>query len=108
LKELQMKQSMNQTGNNRKPPQRVSQQKSERPGEMLSTKAAASYLGFKEATLRGWRLEGVGPPYYVLGAYTQRGVRYHMSDLEQFKSERRCVPSVRHMGKTHAALQKAA
>lgn len=75
---------------------------------MLTTREAAAFLGLKDATLRGWRMEGVGPPFFTMGATKQRGVRYDISDLERFKSERRCVPSVRHMGRHHAALQEVA
>ncbi len=76
--------------------------------QMLTTREAAVFLGLKEATLRGWRMNGIGPPFFTMGATMHRGVRYDMSDLERFKSERRCVPSVRHTGRDHAAIQKAA
>jgi hypothetical protein len=102
----------------KKPPERCvldstrsaigSTHRSDATGEMFSTREAATFLGLKESTLRGWRMVGTGPPYYILGANRQRGVRYHKEDLEQFRSERRCVPSVRHIGRRHAAIQEAA
>ncbi len=100
-------------GSNQIPPRKAPQPVRESqhpsiPGKMLTTKEAATFLGFREATLRGWRMEGIGPPFFTMGATKNRGVRYDMTDLERFKSERRCVPSVRHMGRHHAALQEVA
>ncbi|MDP9037810.1 MAG: helix-turn-helix domain-containing protein [Acidobacteriota bacterium] len=72
---------------------------------MLSTKEAAAILGMEETTLRGWRCDGVGPPFYQI---TPRAVRYDRADLQRYKAERRCVPSVRHTKDAHAAFQKTA
>ena len=93
----------------RKPPQATNiPSATSTSSEMLNTREAAAFLGLKEATLRGWRMEGSGPPFFTMGVTKHRGVRYDRSDLERFKSERRCVPSVRHMGRYHAAVQEAA
>jgi hypothetical protein len=100
-------------GSNQSPPPKAPQairecSQASTPGKMLTTKDAATFLGLREATLRGWRMNGIGPPFFTMGVTMHRGVRYDMADLEQFKSERRCVPSVRHMGRHHAALQEVA
>ena len=68
---------------------------------MLSTRQAAEFLGLEEATLRGWRCEDIGPPYHRL---SPRSVRYDLSDLQQYKSERRCIPSLRHIEGKHGAV----
>lgn len=72
---------------------------------MLTTKAAAAYLGLAEATLRGWRCQGIGPAFYMISA---KAARYDMADLKKYRSERRCVPSVRHTEGNYGALQATA
>jgi predicted DNA-binding transcriptional regulator AlpA len=34
---------------------------------LLKSKELAELLGFQESTLRQWRTEGIGPPYFRLG-----------------------------------------
>jgi hypothetical protein len=68
---------------------------------MIGTREAAKFLGLKESTLRGWRCAGIGPVFYTI---SPQRVMYDLADLEQFKSERRCVPSVPHTLGHHAAL----
>lgn len=77
-------------------------------GAMLTTKEAADFLGLRDATLRGWRMAGVGPPYFTMGVTRHRGVRYDRADLEVFKSERRCVSSVLRTRRSDATFQKSA
>jgi hypothetical protein len=70
--------------------------------DLLDTKQAAAQLGLTDSALRNWRSQGVGPRFYRISA---RAIRYAVEDLERFRSERLCVPSIpRHEG-PHAALQ---
>ena len=70
---------------------------------MMNTREAAKWLGISASTLRNWRCQGKGPAFCTL---SPRIVTYDLSDLERFKSERRCVP-VPPQGH-YAALQKSA
>jgi len=51
------------------------------PGELLTTKEAANYLGMPESTLRWWRYIGTGPASFKLGPRT---VKYKRSDLDEW------------------------
>ena len=50
----------------------------------LTTKQAASHLGFSKQQLELWRCKGGGPPYVKLA----HAVRYRRSDLDAFMAER--------------------
>lgn len=52
---------------------------------MLRTADVARMLDVSEATLRGWRRQGNGPPYIKVG----RAVRYRLEDVERWTEERR-------------------
>jgi predicted DNA-binding transcriptional regulator AlpA len=68
------------------------------PTGTLKTAEAATMLGIKPATLRGWKAQHIGPPFIQLSA---RCVRYHERDIEQYVNERRVVPCVRETGRRH-------
>ena len=56
--------------------------------KLLSTKEAGERLGgFREQTLRLWRLTGEGPPFVRFGGPRGR-VRYREEDLEAWVAER--------------------
>ena len=44
---------------------------------LLKSRELAELLGFQESTLRQWRTEGIGPPYFRLG----NRVRYDASEV---------------------------
>lgn len=50
------------------------------PGERLSNREAAAYLGLKAATLNKWRCHGDGPPFIKVG----RLIRYRRADLDAY------------------------
>ena len=50
------------------------------PGERLTNREAANYLGLKAATLNKGRCYGDGPPFIKVG----RLVRYRKADLDAF------------------------
>jgi len=52
---------------------------------VLRTADVAKMLDVSEATLRGWRRLGSGPPYIKVG----RAVRYRPEDVERWVEERR-------------------
>ncbi|WP_084312179.1 helix-turn-helix transcriptional regulator [Desulfobulbus elongatus] len=52
--------------------------------QLLTTPAAASYLGVKPATLEQWRWSGRGPLFVKLN----RVCRYRKADLEAFLAAR--------------------
>lgn len=51
---------------------------------LLDTPEAAVYMNYKPATLEQWRWNGRGPLFVKIG----RSVRYRISDLDNFLSER--------------------
>lgn len=51
---------------------------------MFDTRQAAQYLGLQPTTLSTWRTRGGGPRFLKLGS----SVRYRLSDLDAFTSER--------------------
>lgn len=51
--------------------------------DILGVRAAASFLGIPEGTLRGWRALGKGPVSFKLGAR----VVYRRSELERWIAE---------------------
>lgn len=55
---------------------------------LLSTEAAAKYLGLKPITLRRWRQTGVGPKYIRMGDDTKSPCRYSMDDLQAWINKR--------------------
>jgi hypothetical protein len=53
--------------------------------ETLNTRKAAAFLGKKPATLRSWRLRGLGPPYKI---QDHSGIAiYDRADLVAFKAK---------------------
>ena len=48
---------------------------------LLSTRAAAAYLGLQPQTLRRWRMHGTGPTYIRLGNHARARVGYRERDL---------------------------
>lgn len=59
--------------------------------ERLSSKEAAKMLGVQETTLRRWRTDHIGPPYYAIRH--PRRIYYLREDLEQFLQGERIDPS---------------
>lgn len=57
--------------------------------ELMGVKAAASFLGTAEGTLRYWRSVGVGPVSFKLGAR----VVYRRSELERWVAEQETATS---------------
>ena len=61
----------------------------------LTEREAATYLGFKEETLRAWRcrhaLRGMGPAYVQAGS--RKGVRYRKADLDTWINRNRVETS---------------
>ena len=54
------------------------------PETYHTTRQVADWLDYKEATLRQWRTNGIGPPYIrVLG----KVVRYRARDVEAWMAE---------------------
>ena len=49
--------------------------------DLLTTKEAASLLGFKKNTLEIWGTKGKGPQFIKVGSDTQSRVRYLRSTL---------------------------
>lgn len=62
--------------------------------DILRTEQAAEYLNVKRGTLESWRCRGIGPAYIKMPG-GKGAVRYDRSDLEQFLTQNRHVPSVR-------------
>jgi excisionase family DNA binding protein len=57
---------------------------------MLTTKEAAEFLGIRPSTLNVWRSSGtVNVPYIRVGT----AIRYRLSDLEEYVSKRRVMPT---------------
>jgi len=56
---------------------------------LLSTQAAADYLGLVKGTLENWRTAGLGPPYIRVGP---RAIRYKLSDLDAWLEQGRVRP----------------
>ena len=57
---------------------------------MLTTKEAAEFLGIRPSTLNVWRSTGtVNVPYIRVGT----AIRYRLSDLEEYVSKRRVMPT---------------
>jgi predicted site-specific integrase-resolvase len=52
---------------------------------MLTTMAAAVFLGLAQHTLEQWRTDGKGPAFIKMGA----AVRYHKDDLIAWRNARR-------------------
>jgi len=57
--------------------------------DWLTEKEAAAELQKKVRTLRGWRRDGIGPVYAVLG----RTVRYHKDALNQYLRDQEVTPA---------------
>lgn len=55
----------------------------------LREEAAAKYLNFSVSTLQKWRFRGLGPNFVKIGV----SVRYRLTDLETFTSERIQTPA---------------
>jgi hypothetical protein len=62
---------------------------------LLTDEQAASLLAVSPATLRSWRCRGIGPTFIKMGNGAKAPVRYAGSDLEQYITQCRQVPSVR-------------
>lgn len=60
----------------------VSQRQTDR---LLTRRQAADFLGLKPQTLACWAMDGLHLPVVKVGA---RSVRYRLSDLERFLTER--------------------
>jgi len=71
----------------------------ENPGELLSTKGAATMLDVSPRTLEAWRRTGKGPGFIRTGQGGGRGgaglVRYRRGDVEAYLIERRQPGGVR-------------
>ena len=52
--------------------------------QLLTTHQAAGILALQPATLKKWRVLGIGPKYLRVGP---RAVRYRMSDLKKFLTQ---------------------
>lgn len=48
----------------------------------LTTKEVANRWRMSHRSLEGWRDQGIGPTYHVIGA----SVRYHINDLIEFET----------------------
>ena len=59
----------------------------ERVQDWIGEEAAAKWLGVSRITLRRWRLDKCGPPYYRLGPGNSP-VRYQVVDLARYVAER--------------------
>jgi predicted DNA-binding transcriptional regulator AlpA len=57
---------------------------------LMNQREAARYIGWHQATLHKWRLDGRGPAYYQIGP---RGVRYDRADLDSFIKSQRIDPA---------------
>ena len=66
---------------------------------MINTAQAAEILGLAESTLRDWRQQPFGPPYYRI---TNRVVRYRQSEVESYRDTRRYDPPARAAKETYA------
>ncbi len=55
----------------------------------LREEEAAQYLNFSVSTLQKWRFRGLGPNFVKIGV----SVRYRLTDLEKFTSERIQTPA---------------
>jgi hypothetical protein len=53
--------------------------------EFLSSRDAVTYIGRSDFTLRWWRAQGMGPPYYR----QNRSISYSRADLDAYLEERR-------------------
>ena len=53
--------------------------------QLLTTRDAAKYLGLKPSCLDNWRWRGDGPQYVQVST---RAIRYRLSDLEAFVTDR--------------------
>jgi predicted DNA-binding transcriptional regulator AlpA len=51
---------------------------------LLTTDQASDLLGLQAATLKKWRILGIGPEYVRLG---RRSIRYRQSDVRAFISQ---------------------
>lgn len=56
---------------------------------LLTTHQAAQILSLQPATLKKWRVLGIGPKYFQIG---RRTVRYRLEDVKNFISSRPTVP----------------
>jgi hypothetical protein len=54
----------------------------------LNEKEASKIIGISVGTLRNWRSQRQGPPYYKVG----RRVLYSSSDLRRFLNEHQILP----------------
>jgi hypothetical protein len=54
--------------------------------EFLSSRDAAKYIGKSEFTLRWWRTQHLGPPYYR----QNRSISYSRLDLDEYLEAHRC------------------
>jgi predicted DNA-binding transcriptional regulator AlpA len=59
---------------------------------MLSTEEAAKRMGVDSSTLRGWRSDQVGPPYFRI---SRQCIRYDDRDVDAYIAARRYDPSAR-------------
>lgn len=55
---------------------------------LVTTKELAELLGVAANTLRIWRAEGDGPPFYKLGESKYSGVRYDTERVQEWLAER--------------------
>jgi len=54
----------------------------------IDEKEASQIMGVAVQTLRNWRFQGTGPPYFKIG----RSVRYRLNEILAFMEERRVGP----------------
>ena len=54
----------------------------------VDERRVAGVTGIALQTLRNWRFQGTGPPYFKIG----RSVRYRLNDILAFMEERRIDP----------------
>lgn len=59
---------------------------------MLSTEQAARRMGVATATLRGWRMDHIGPAYFRI---SRQCIRYDERDVEAYIAACRHDPSAR-------------
>lgn len=64
------------------------------PADLITTKAAADYLGVHPNTLKRWCDENIGPAHYLMGELR----RFHPDDLDEYVQSRRKDPEATETG----------
>jgi predicted site-specific integrase-resolvase len=67
--------------------------------QLLGTTQVARILSVSVSTLKGWRVQGVGPAWIRMEGV----VRYNVADVEAYLAHCRQVPSVRAVLEEHVA-----